>query len=102
MTNRNLLTALVAANGILACTSIQAAPVTKLEFETGWIRFTEEVPEPKPVISLPKPVARKASVSQSVALPVPTLQTANSSVIIRGLRANDVKNHAKEVIHCLN
>ena len=21
---------------------------------------------------------------------------------VRGLRANDVKNHAKEVIHCLN
>lgn len=82
MTNRNLLTALVAANSILACNSIHAAPVTKLEYETGWIRFTEEVPEPKPVISLPKPEARITSLSQSASLPVPTLQATNSNVAL--------------------
>ena len=32
---------------------------------------------------------------------VPLLTDMDDSILIRGLRANDVKNHAKEIIYCL-
>lgn len=56
MTNRKLITAFVAANSLLALNSAHSAPVTELENESGWIRFTEELPPPKPV-SQPRPAA---------------------------------------------
>lgn len=82
MYNRNLLTALLTASSLFAANSVQSAPVTKLEYDTGWIRFTEVVPEPKPVISSPKPVVRQTTASQSTSLPVPKLQSTNANVTI--------------------
>lgn len=82
MTNRKLITALVAANGLLACSNGQSAPVTKLEYETGWIRFTEDVPEPKPVISSQTPVVRHNSENQSRTLPVPPVQVNKTELTL--------------------
>lgn len=51
MTNRTLFMTIAAVSTFVACFNAQSAPVTKLEYgnESGWIRFTEDQPLPKPV-----------------------------------------------------
>lgn len=82
MTNRKLITALMAASGLLASNNGQSAPVTNVEYETGWIRFTEDVPEPKPVISSPKPVVRHNSANQSTTMPVLPVQANKTDLTL--------------------
>jgi len=65
MTNRKLITAFVAANSLLALNSAHSAPVTELENESGWIRFTEELPASKPVAH-PKPVTPVPTIAKTV------------------------------------
>ncbi|CZV48356.1 TcpQ domain-containing protein [Enterobacter hormaechei] len=65
MTNRKLFTAFVAANSLLALNSAHSAPVTELENESGWIRFTEELPPPKPVAQA-KPVTPVPAIAKTV------------------------------------
>lgn len=62
MTNKTLLMTIAAVGTFVLCHHAHSAPVTKLEYgnESGWIRFTEDQPSPKPVAPWPN----KAPVSQ--------------------------------------
>jgi hypothetical protein len=73
MTNGTLFITIVAVSAFTFCNNAQSASVTKLEYgnESGWIRFTEEQPAPKPVTPLLKATPKSLPISNSSVAPIP-------------------------------
>ncbi|HHL3258591.1 TPA: TcpQ domain-containing protein [Citrobacter braakii] len=78
MSRINIIATMVMANALTACSAYKQPSDVNTEPKTGWIRFTEDQPVPKPVQHLPKVASATSSNISSMPLPSPSLQQSNS------------------------
>ncbi|EQB6673454.1 TcpQ domain-containing protein [Salmonella enterica subsp. enterica serovar Chester] len=78
MSRINIIVTMVMANALTACSAYKQPSDVNTEPKTGWIRFTEDQPVPKPVQHLPKFALVTSSHTSSMPLPLPSLQQSNS------------------------
>lgn len=85
MSRINIIATMVMANALTACNAYKQPSDVNTEPKTGWIRFTEDQPVPKPVQHLPKVASATSSHTSSMPLPLPSLQQSNtvSSQVVR-------------------
>lgn len=85
MSRINIIATMVMANALTACSAYKQPSDVNTEPKTGWIRFTEDQPVPKPVQHLPKVASATSSHTSSMPLPLPSLQQSNSvsSLVVR-------------------
>lgn len=81
MSRINIIATMVMANALTACSAYKQTSDVNTEPKTGWIRFTEDQPVPKPVSSLPKSASVTSAQTSSMALPMPSLQKTNTSTL---------------------
>lgn len=85
MSRINIIATMVMANALTACSAYKQTSDVNTEPKTGWIRFTEDQPAPKPVTPLPKVASATSSQTSSMALPMPSLQQTNSTALSNNL-----------------